>query len=83
MTGALPLAVCLTAGLAGLFLLRRQLRGLVRLAARSAAGLGLLWLFNLAASTVGMHVGLNLFTGVTVGLLGLPGFALLLLLQCV
>ena len=83
MTGAVPLAVCLAAGLAALFLLRRQLGALGRLAARSAVGLGLIWLFNLAASFAGMHMGLNLFTGATVGVLGLPGFALLLLLQCI
>jgi len=83
MTGAIPLAVCVAAGCAGLFLLRHQLRMLGRFAARSAVGLGMLWLFNLAASFAGMHVGLNLFTGAAVGVLGLPGFALLLLLQCI
>ena len=83
MNSALPLAVCLTAGLAALILLRRPLRSAFRLTLRSAAGLGLIWLFNLVAAGLGMHIGFNLFTGVTVGLLGLPGFALLLLLQCI
>jgi len=83
MTGAVPLAVCLATGLAGLFLLRRPLGMLGRVAARSVLGLGLIWLFNLAASSAGMHVGFNLYTGATVGLLGLPGFGLLLLLQCI
>ena len=77
-----PLAVCLTAGAAGLFLLRRQIGALGRLLARSAVGLGLLWLFNLVGGLAGMHIGLNLLTGLTVGLLGLPGFGLILLLQC-
>ena len=76
------LAVCLTAGAAGLFLLRRQIGALGRLLARSAGGMALLWLFNLLADPVGMHIGLNLLTGLTVGVLGLPGLGLILLLQC-
>lgn len=82
MTGWLPLAVCLAAGAAGLILLRRQIGLLGRLLARSAAGMLLLWLFNLVGGLAGMHVGLNLLTGLTVGMLGLPGFGLILLLQC-
>ena len=82
MTGWLPLVVCLAAGAAGLFLLRRQIGAVGRLFARSAAGMLFLWLFNLVGALAGMHIGLNLLTGLTVGLLGLPGFGLLLLLQC-
>lgn len=73
-------AVALTAALV---LLRRPLGAVARLAARSLAGLGGIWLFNLVGGFIGVQVGLNLFTGLTVGLLGLPGFGLLLLLQCV
>lgn len=82
MSGWLPLAVCLAAGGIGLFLLRRQIGALGRLFTRSAAGMLFLWLFNLVGGLAGMHIGLNLLTGLTVGILGLPGFALLLLLQC-
>lgn len=77
-----PLAVCLVAGTAGLFLLRRQIGALGKLLARSVAGMALLWLFNLVGGLAGMHIGLNFLTGLTVGLLGLPGMGLLLLLQC-
>lgn len=77
-----PLAVCLVAGAAGLFLLRRQIGALGKLLARSVAGMALLWLFNLVGGLAGMHIGLNFLTGLTVGLLGLPGMGLLLLLQC-
>lgn len=66
-----------------LLLLRRPLGALGRLAARSAVGLGGIWLFNFAGGLIGVQVGLNLFTALTVGVLGLPGFGLLLLLQCV
>ena len=79
---AVCLAVCLAAGAAGLFLLRRQIGALGKLLARSALGMALLWLFNLAAGPAGLHVGLNFLTGLAVGLLGLPGLGMLLLLQC-
>lgn len=80
-----PTALWLTVALGGLVLLvllRRPLGALVRLAARSAAGLAGIWLFNQVGALIGVQVGFNLITGLTVGLLGLPGFGLLLLLQC-
>lgn len=64
-------------------LLRRPLGAVGKLAVRSAAGLGGIWLFNHVGALIGVQVGVNLFTGLTVGLLGLPGFGLLLLLQCI
>ena len=83
MTGWTPWLICLAAAVAALFLLRRPLGAAARLAARSTVGLGCLWLFNQVGALVGMQVGLNLFTGLAVGLLGIPGFGLLLLLQCI
>lgn len=64
-------------------LLHRPLGALGKLAARSALGLGGIWLFNHVGALIGVQVGVNLLTGLTVGLLGLPGFGLLLLLQCI
>lgn len=69
--------------LAALVFLRRPLGLLLKLLVRSALGLGGIWLFNLAGGLIGVQVGMNLFTGLTLGLLGLPGLGLLLLLQCV
>ena len=83
MTGWTPWLIGLIAALAALILLRRPLGAAARLAARSAVGLGFLWLFNQVGALIGMQVGLNLFTGLAVGLLGVPGFGLLLLLQCI
>lgn len=71
------------AALAALVVLRRPLGALVKLLVRCAAGLGGIWLFNLAGGLIGVQVGMNLFTALAVGLLGLPGLGLLLLLQCV
>ena len=82
MSGWTPFAICLVAGIAGIFFLRRQIGALGRLAVRSVAGIAFLWLFNLAGGLLGMHVGVNFLTGLAVGVLGLPGFGLLLLLQC-
>lgn len=71
------------AALAALVILRRPLGALVKLLVRCAAGLGGIWLFNLAGGLIGVQVGMNLFTALAVGLLGLPGLGLLLLLQCI
>lgn len=71
------------AALAALVILRRPLGALARLLFRCAAGLGGIWLFNLAGGLIGVQVGMNLFTALAVGLLGLPGLGLLLLLQCI
>lgn len=82
--GEVGLWLLLTAAaLALMVVLRRPLGVLLRLLARSAVGMGGIWLFDLAGGLIGIHLGVNLFTGLTVGLLGLPGFGLLLLLQCV
>lgn len=71
------------AALAALVFFRRPLGLLLRLLVRSVLGLGGIWLFNLAGGLIGVQVGMNLFTALTLGLLGLPGLGLLLLLQCV
>lgn len=68
---------------AAVILLRRPLGALGRFVGRSALGLGGIWLFNHVGALIGVQVGVNLLTGLTVGALGLPGFGLLLLLQCV
>lgn len=81
-----PVGLWTAAVLAGavvLAVLHRPLGAVARLAARSLAGLGGIWLFNLAGGLIGVQVGVNLLTAVTAGLLGLPGFGLLLLLQCI
>ena len=82
MTGSVAQLVLVLSLLGLAVVLRRPLGAVVRLLLRSAAGLGGIWLFNHAAALIGVRVGVNLLTGLTVGLLGLPGFGLLLLLQC-
>ena len=52
-----------------------------KLLLRSAIGFAALFVFNAAGSGFGLSVGLNIINAGVVGLLGLPGFALLLVLQ--
>lgn len=62
-------------------LLRRPLGALGRLLARSGAGLLFLWLFQGIGDLIGIRLGINLANSLVLGLLGVPGFGLLLLSQ--
>ena len=72
-------------GVGGLFMLlgvlrlaRSPLKLVFRVAGNAALGFGALWLLGRLAP--GLQLGLNLFNGLLIGVLGLPGFGLLLLL---
>lgn len=64
-----------------LVLLRRPLAALGRLAVRSGLGMVFLWLFQGLGGLLGVTLGVNLLNGLVLGILGPPGFALLLLTQ--
>ncbi len=49
----------------------------------SALGFGALWLLNLTTAITGLSLGLNIFNAAVIGILGVPGFGLLLLVQWV
>ena len=49
----------------------------------SALGFGALWLLNLTTTVTGLSLGLNIFNAAVSGILGVPGFGLLLLVQWV
>ena len=77
------LAWCL-AGLllcAALLLLRRPAARLLRLALRSSVGLAALGLFSQVGRLIGVELGVNLINALVLGVLGAPGFGLLLMLQ--
>lgn len=76
------LAVALLA-LSILALLHRPLGHLLRLAARSAVGLAVLALFSQVGQFIGVSLGVNLVNALILGVLGVPGFGLLLMLQWV
>ena len=68
---------------AALLVLRRPAARLLRLALRSSVGLAVLALFAQGSQFIGIHLGVNLVNALVLGLLGIPGFGLLLLLQWV
>ena len=76
------LAVALLA-LSILALLHRPLGRLLSLAARSAVGLAVLALFSQVGQFIGVSLGVNLVNALILGVLGVPGFGLLLMLQWV
>lgn len=76
IVGGLILVVLLAA-------LRRPLEWLVRLAARTGIGLMVLWGLSSVGGLVGVHLGVNLLNALVLGLLGVPGFGLLLMLNWV
>ena len=66
-----------------LVLLRRPLGWLGRLAARTAVGLGALWLLSWTGGLLGLRLGVNLTNALVLGTLGMPGFGLLAALEWV
>lgn len=69
------------AALLVLVLLRRPLSALGRLVLRSGAGMVFLWLFQGIGPLLGIQLGVNLLNGVVLGILGVPGLALLMLVR--
>ena len=59
------------------------LRLALKVAFNSALGFGAVWLLNLTTTVTGLSLGLNWFNALLIGILGLPGFGLLLLVQWV
>ena len=55
----------------------------LRLGLNAVLGFGAMWLLNLTTAYTGLHLGLSWFNGLVVGVLGVPGFALLLLVKWV
>ena len=68
---------------AALLLLRRPLALLIRLLLRSGAGLAALALFSQVGQLIGVSLGVNLVNALVLGLLGVPGFGLLMMMQWV
>lgn len=64
-----------------LALLRRPMGSFLRLAGRTGLGLGFLALFAPLGQLLGAGLGVNLFNALILGILGAPGFGLLLMLN--
>ena len=75
--------------LAGFFLITlirvfsAPLKLALKLLANTALGFLALWAVSLTSGLTGIALGLNLWNALVIGILGLPGFALLLLVQWV
>ena len=59
----------------------RPIKFILKLLLNMGFGFLALWLFNLIGKGIGVTLGLNWLNAVVVGLLGLPGVALLLILK--
>ena len=62
---------------------QRPLRLALKLLVNTLLGFLALWVVRLTAGVTGIALGLNLWNALVIGILGLPGFALLLLVQWV
>ena len=78
---ALSWAVAALAALIVLVLLRRMVKALGIFLLRAVVGGGVLAALEPFAPALGLHLGVNLFNLTLLGLLGAPGFGLLLLLN--
>lgn len=74
IAGGLMLAIFLV-------LLRRPLRGLARLLARTGMWLAVLFGISQIGAFVGVSLGINLANALLLGILGVPGLGLLLLVH--
>lgn len=72
-----------TLALAVLLALRRPIGALLRLVLRATVGMGVLAAVAQVGGALGIGLGVNLFNGLVLGLLGAPGFGLLLMLDWV
>lgn len=78
---ALPWAVGGLMAVLLLAVLRRPLGWLGRLAARTGVGLGFLYALSSISGVVGLRLGINLVNALVLGVLGAPGFGLLVALD--
>ena len=60
---------------------RTPLKLALKLLANTLLGFLALWVTNFLAGVTGFSIGLNIWNALTVGILGVPGFVLLLLLR--
>lgn len=59
------------------------LKNILKLVFNSVLGGLLIYLINIIGMNFGFHIGLNLLTAITVGILGVPGAILLVVLKLI
>lgn len=81
LNDTLPWLLVGLVAVAVLVILQRPLRSLGRLGLRTMVGLGVLAVFSKVGALIGVTLGVNLCNAAVLGLLGAPGFGLLLMLH--
>ena len=81
--GAVAAGLCLLLIAVTLRVFAKPLGAALKLLLNTALGFLALFLFRSLEPVTGIHLGLNLFNASVLGVLGLPGFVLLLLLKWV
>lgn len=82
-SAALPWMAGAVGGVVLLSLLRRPMAAFLRLAGRTGLGLAFLTVFAPIGELLGAGLGVNLFNALVLGVLGAPGFGLLMLAKWV
>lgn len=71
--------------LIGIFIIGKifivPIKFICKLLINSIIGVILIYIINLIGTMWGFHIGINLITAVTVGILGIPGAILLIIIQ--
>lgn len=83
LLNALPWIMGGLAAAAVLAVLRRPLQWLLRLLLRTGVGLAVLYALSGVGGMLGLRLGINLANALVLGLLGAPGFGLLLMMNWV
>ena len=73
--------ICLIIILGRIFIL--PLKSILKLVLNSIIGGILIWVINFIGVNFGFHIGLNLFTSIFIGILGIPGAILLIVLKLI
>lgn len=68
-------------GLLALIFLRKAVGQLLHIALRTAVGGGILAAIAPFGELIGLHLGVNLYNALVIGILGAPGLGLLMLLN--
>lgn len=83
LLAAAPWILLSLAAAVSLAALRKPLSGLLRLLCRTAIGLVVLFALSKVGGFIGITLGINLPNALVMGILGAPGFGLLLMLNWV
>jgi len=57
------------------------IKWILKIVLNSILGGVLIWIINLIGATWGFHIGLNLYTSILVGVLGIPGAIFLIIIK--